>query len=371
MNSRGKAIQNFFNDDSDDDDLHQQRVAMVVQHHTFLLEQYAQQSKHGGSVAGREYKNRKREKHHKSLMEDYLCERPFYPPVDFSRRFGMRRELFYLILNDIVAHEPYFTQKIDAYGRQSLSLERKLIAIFRMLVYGCSADSIDEYCRLGESTALECLRKFCSIIEAVYGQWYLRSPNPADFYSRRRFPVNGMSPHIQYVVNENEYNLGYYLANGIYPRWATLVKMISQSDTKKKRLFAQKQEAYRKDVERAFGILQAQWAIVRGPARMWRKEQLHSIMMTSIILHNMIVEDEYEDLDAESDDEDNCLLTSRRARARLAYELEPTITYDINQDRQTISDYMVRHNRVRASQVHHNLRNDLINHIWRCEGEGQ
>ncbi|XP_008223142.1 PREDICTED: uncharacterized protein LOC103322961 [Prunus mume] len=219
-----------------------------------------------------------------------------------------------------------------------------------MLAYGCSADSTVEYCRLGESTALEWLRKFCSVIKALYGQWYLRSPNPADPYrllhkaNRRGFSgmlgsldcmhwewkncpttwacqfisvarsnndinvltcsllfndvVNEVSPHIQYVVNGNEYNLGYYLADGIYPRWATLVKAISQPDTKKKRLFAQKQEAYRKDVERAFGILQAQWAIVRGPARMWRKEQLHSIMMTCIILDNMIVEDEYEDLDA-------------------------------------------------------------------------
>ncbi|CAL8133720.1 unnamed protein product [Prunus armeniaca] len=184
-----------------------------------------------------------------------------------------------------------------------------------MLAYGCSAYSIDEYCRLGESTTPECLRKFCSVIEAVYGQWYLRSPNSADLYrllhkaSSRGFPgmlgsldcmhwewkncpttwagqftgykhkptvvleavasydtwiwhaffgvagsnndinvlaqsplfndvVNGVSPHIQYVVNGNEYNQGYYLVDGIYPRWATL--------------------AYRKDVERAFGILQAQ-----------------------------------------------------------------------------------------------------------------
>ncbi|KAL6290830.1 hypothetical protein ACE6H2_008340 [Prunus campanulata] len=52
--------------------------------------------------------------------------------------------------------------------------------------------------------------------------------------------VNGVSPHIQYVVNGNEYNLGYYLADGIYPRWVTLVNTISQSDTPKKRLFAKK-----------------------------------------------------------------------------------------------------------------------------------
>ncbi|CAL8993706.1 unnamed protein product [Prunus brigantina] len=117
MNSCGKVIQNFFNDD----DLHQQRVAITIQHHMFLLEQYAQQSKHGGSVVGREYKNRKREKHHKSLMEDYFCKRPIYPSVDFRRWFRIRREFFYLILNDVVAHESYFTQKIDACGRQSLS----------------------------------------------------------------------------------------------------------------------------------------------------------------------------------------------------------------------------------------------------------
>ncbi|BFG29602.1 hypothetical protein CerSpe_158760 [Prunus speciosa] len=130
------------------------------------------------------------------------------------------------------------------------------------------------------------------------------------------------------------------------------------------------QEAYRKDVERAFGILQAQWAIVRGPARMWCKDNLHSIMMTCIILHNMIVEDEYEYVDEESDDEDMCPQRSRRARAR-QYELEPSITYEYHQDRQTLSDYMIRHNRVRSPHVHQSLRHDLINHLWRSFGDGE
>ncbi|BFG20987.1 hypothetical protein CerSpe_072610 [Prunus speciosa] len=60
--------------------------------------------------------------------------------------------------------------------------EQKLTVVFHMLAWGCSVDAIDEYCRLGESTALESLRKFCCTGEAVYGQWYLRSPNPADLY---------------------------------------------------------------------------------------------------------------------------------------------------------------------------------------------
>ncbi|BFG26171.1 hypothetical protein CerSpe_124450 [Prunus speciosa] len=41
-----------------------------------------------------------------------------------------------------------------------------------------------------------------------------------------------------------------------------------------------------------FGILQARWAIIRGAARMLDEEVLRSIMMTCIILHNMIMEDE-------------------------------------------------------------------------------
>ena len=59
-----------------------------------------------------------------------------------------------------------------------------------------------------------------------------------------------------------------------------------------KKNFAMKQEACRKDVERAFGVLQSRFAIVAGPARLWRKEILHDIMTSCIIMHNMIIEDE-------------------------------------------------------------------------------
>ena len=53
-----------------------------------------------------------------------------------------------------------------------------------------------------------------------------------------------------------------------------------------------RQEAYQKDVERAFSVLQSHFAIVGGPARFWRKNVLHDIMTACIIMHNMIVEDE-------------------------------------------------------------------------------
>ncbi len=78
---------------------------------------------------------------------------------------------------------------------------------------------------------------------------------------------------------------------GIYPPWATLIQTISQSQGQKKKHFAAMQDAVRKDVERAFGVLQARFAIIKGPARFWKKDNLHTIITTCVLLHNMIVED--------------------------------------------------------------------------------
>jgi hypothetical protein len=48
----------------------------------------------------------------------------------------------------------------------------------------------------------------------------------------------------------------------------------------------------RKDIERAFRVLQARWGVNHGPAYGWDRERLSDIMTACIIMHNMIVEDE-------------------------------------------------------------------------------
>jgi hypothetical protein len=49
-----------------------------------------------------------------------------------------------------------------------------------MLAYGVPADALDEYIRIGESTALEALRKFVVSVVAVFVPKYMRLPNEQD-----------------------------------------------------------------------------------------------------------------------------------------------------------------------------------------------
>ena len=58
--------------------------------------------------------------------------------------------------------------------------EKKITAALRMLAYGASADQMDEMARMGKSTILESLMRFCSAIEFMYTVEYLRRPTEMD-----------------------------------------------------------------------------------------------------------------------------------------------------------------------------------------------
>jgi hypothetical protein len=80
-------------------------------------------------------------------------------------------------------------------------------------------------------------------------------------------------PLVEFKANGHKYNYVYFLADG-YPRWQTFVKPVIQPRGKKQTQFHNAQAEAKKNVERAFGILQAQFFIVRGPARFWDQDCL-------------------------------------------------------------------------------------------------
>ena len=163
----------------------------------------------------------------------------------------------------------------------------------------------------------------------------------------------GRAPPANFSVNGNDYTMGYYLADGIYPKWATFVKTIPSPKGNKQIHFAKSQESARKDVERAFGVLQARFAIVRGPARLWKLEVLKDIMKACIILHNMIVEDE-----------------------RNANELD--FTYDTMDESPTavvipersseLLQFINTQHCIRDKEIHSKLQADLVEHQWNMHG---
>ncbi|CAL2279206.1 unnamed protein product [Prunus armeniaca] len=275
---------------------------------------------------------------------------------------------------------------------------------------GASADQVDEIARMGKSTALESLVRFCDAVETLYTRDYLRRPTPRDLQrllqkaERRGFPgmigfdtwvwhaffgvagsqndlnvlsqspvfndvLRGEAQKITYEVNNTVYQSGYYLAVGIYPRWTTFVKSLSHPRTQKQKLFATYQEGYRKDVERCFGILQARWAIIRGAARMFDEEVLRSIMMTCIILHNMIVEDKY-DYEAEEvyePDPMNTALT-RIYEKPIRPNGEPMEHEPLVRDGLFMNRMIDRYTEMQSSYIHKRRQVDLIEHLWAVKG---
>ncbi|CAN6204894.1 unnamed protein product [Urochloa humidicola] len=159
----------------------------------------------------------------------------------------------------------------------------------------------------------------------------------------------GDTPPVQFEINGHQYTMPYYLADGIYPSWSTFVKTISKPQTNKRAHFAKAQEAARKDVERAFGVLQSRFAIVRGPARFWDQKTLWQIMTACVIMHNMIIEDE------------------RGQQPDFRYEyVGKKVRPKKNEDR--IKKFLQVHKEIEDQEAHHKLREDLIEHLWQLHG---
>jgi hypothetical protein len=233
-------------------------------------------------------------------------------------RFRMNRCLLLSIKNVVEAHDDYYKLLRNAANQVGLSCFQKVTAAFHMLTYGVPADATDVYVRIGESNAIESLRKFIEAITEVFGEEYLRSPTESDttrllalgeercflsmlgsldcmhwrwknchsalqgmysghFYKPtiiievvasndlwiwhaffglpssfndinvlHRSPLfsklaNGEAPKVNYNINGHDYTMGYYLADMIYPSWATLVKTIPEPRGNNRKYFAKAQ----------------------------------------------------------------------------------------------------------------------------------
>ena len=82
--------------------------------------------------------------------------------------------------------------------------------------------------------------------------------------------------------------------DGIYPQLSHFVKTISIPIIKKETNFAGWQEASWKDVECTFGVLQSKWWLLAGPVEMCNEVCIQDMVISCIILHNMMVQQQLE-----------------------------------------------------------------------------
>ncbi|XP_047949219.1 uncharacterized protein LOC125195059 [Salvia hispanica] len=174
----------------------------------------------------------------------------------------------------------------DAVGKPGYTPIQKCTAAIRQLAYGGAADMFDEYLHIGESTARECLEFFCQGVREIFGDTSSEAYPPRlpgfDDYAREsawvsenvgqhrlyalgmeELPIRlervvhnrfqeqeshdsgsnsdinvlqsspllndqelGVGPAVSFVANGNQHNMGYYLADEIYPMWPVFVKTI-------------------------------------------------------------------------------------------------------------------------------------------------
>jgi hypothetical protein len=93
-----------------------------------------------------------------------------------------------------------------------------------------------------------------------------------------------------YTINGTTRDWLYFLVDGIYPAYSIFISTINHPQSDMEKYFSTCQEAVRKDIERAFGVLVQQFQILQRPIKSWYWQDIVDIMDTCIIMHNMIVE---------------------------------------------------------------------------------
>lgn len=160
-----------------------------------------------------------------------------------------------------------------------------------------------------------------------------------------------------YTLHGHVYDTPYFLADGIYPAMEVFATPMSQPRTPADRNYNSYQEAYRKDIECSFGILQAKFGILRDPVRLWSLEDIDYIVLGCVILHNMVVESRLEEMNYELGPDELPVWTHAGNEQDHAVE---------RPDAEWLSSQMQNLRSNRAAFDEHQAR--LINHLWNYHG---
>ena len=96
---------------------------------------------------------------------------------------------------------------------------------------------------------------------------------------------------VPFDVGGENFNAMFALVDGIYPRYSRFVKGIPMPLTAQEIAFTEWQESSRKDIERAFGVLQCRFQVMARPFHAISLVKMSNTVSACLIMHNMSVSD--------------------------------------------------------------------------------
>jgi Plant transposon protein len=96
---------------------------------------------------------------------------------------------------------------------------------------------------------------------------------------------------VPFQIQNESFDATFLLADGAYPRYSRFVKGIKQPISNRDRDYTAWQEAARKDIERAFGMLKGTWQYTARPILTMNLDRLALRITCCLVLHNMLVSD--------------------------------------------------------------------------------
>jgi Plant transposon protein len=96
---------------------------------------------------------------------------------------------------------------------------------------------------------------------------------------------------VPFDIGDGEFHKCFILVDGIYPKFSRFVKGIKEPTSNKEKKYTAWQEAARKDVERAFGVLKGTWQFLDRPILLHNLKEISLRTTCCIILHNILVAD--------------------------------------------------------------------------------
>jgi Plant transposon protein len=106
---------------------------------------------------------------------------------------------------------------------------------------------------------------------------------------------------VPFVIANQPFNKMFILVDGAYPKFDRLVKPMKFPILPEQKKFKEWQSAARKDIERAFGMLQGRFQAVVRPIQLWDIKEVFRMIKCCLCLHNMCVADRVMNGDLEAD----------------------------------------------------------------------